>query len=64
MRITISVNSTLDIEAACKALSHFIKEKKPEDGTSDIWGIGINGTHYFCVGVKKNGNYTVKQSSW
>ena len=61
MRITINVNSTLDVEAAITALRHFISEKKPDDGTSDVWGIGITGGTYFSVGVKPNGNYTVKQ---
>lgn len=61
MRITINVNSNLDVEAAMAALRHFIKEKKPDDGTSDVWGIGITGGTYFSVGVKPNGNYTVKQ---
>jgi len=61
MRITINVNSTLDIESAIAALRHFIKEKKPDDGTSDTWGVGITGGTYFSVGVKPNGNYTVKQ---
>ena len=61
MRTTINVNSTLDVEAAMAALRHFIKEKKPGDGTSDVWGIGSTGGTYFSVGVKPNGNYTVKQ---
>ncbi|MGV3842719.1 hypothetical protein HV265_15910 [Citrobacter sp. RHBSTW-00678] len=61
MRITMTVNSTLDIESAIAALRHFISEKKPNDGTSDVWGIGITGGTYFSVGVKTNGNYTVKQ---
>ena len=61
MRTTINVNSTLDVEAAMAALRHFIKEKKPGDGTSDVWGIGITDGTYFSVGVKPNGNYTVKQ---
>lgn len=61
MRITITVDSTLDIEPAVTALMHFIKEKKPDDGTSDVWGIGITGGTYFSVGVKPNGNYAVKQ---
>lgn len=61
MRITINVNSTLDIESAIAALRHFIKEKKPDDGTNDVWGVGITGGTYFAVGVKPNGNYTVKQ---
>jgi hypothetical protein len=63
MRITINLNSnsTLDIESAIAALRHFIKEKKPDDGTSDVWGVGITGGAYFSVGVKPNGNYTVKQ---
>lgn len=61
MRITINVNSTLDIESAIAALRKFISEKKPNDGTSDVWGIGITGGTYFAVGVKPNGNYTVKQ---
>ncbi|HGY3698898.1 TPA: hypothetical protein ACNVXF_000168 [Citrobacter freundii] len=63
MRITINVNSTPDVEAAITALRHFIKEKKPDDGTSDVWGIGITGGAYFSVGVKPNGNYTVKQQN-
>ncbi|HEE9947448.1 TPA: hypothetical protein R8G39_005077, partial [Citrobacter freundii] len=50
MRITINVNSTPDVEAAITALRHFIKEKKPDDGTSDVWGIGITGGAYFSVG--------------
>lgn len=61
MRITMTVNSTLDIESAIAALRKFISEKKPTDGTSDVWGIGITGGTYFAVGVKPNGNYTVKQ---
>lgn len=61
MRITMTVNSTLDIERAIAALRKFISEKKPDDGTSDVWGIGITGGTYFLVGVKPNGNYTVKQ---
>ncbi|MDH0387954.1 MAG: hypothetical protein RR184_11885 [Citrobacter sp.] len=61
MRITMMVNSTLDIEKAIVALQRFISEKKPNDGTSDVWGIGITGGTYFSVGVKPNGNYTVKQ---
>lgn len=63
MRITINVNSTTDVETAITALRHFIKEKKPDDGTSDVWGIGITGGAYFSVGVKPNGNYTVKQQN-
>ncbi|EKW0743306.1 hypothetical protein N0P44_003335 [Citrobacter freundii] len=63
MRITMTVNSTLDIESAIAALRKFIKEKKPDDGTSDVWGIGITGGAYFSVGVKPNGNYTVKQQN-
>lgn len=61
MRITMTVNSTLDVESAIAALRKFISEKKPNDGTSDVWGIGITGGTYFSVGVKPNGNYTVKQ---
>ena len=61
MRITMTVNSTLDIENAIAALRKFISEKKPDDGTSNVWGIGITGGTYFAVGVKPNGNYTVKQ---
>lgn len=61
MRITMTVNSTLDIESAIAALRKFISEKKPDDGTSDVWGIGITGGTYFSVGVKPSGNYTVKQ---
>lgn len=61
MRITMMVNSTMDIESAIAALRKFISEKKPNDGTSDVWGIGITGVTYFSVGVKPNGNYTVKQ---
>ena len=61
MRITMTVNSTLDIENAIAAMRKFISEKKPDDGTSDVWGIGITGGTYFSVGVKPNGNYTVKQ---
>lgn len=61
MRITMTVNSTLDIESAIAALRKFISEKKPNDVTSDVWGIGITGGTYFEVGVKPNGNYTVKQ---
>ncbi|MDU2022085.1 MAG: hypothetical protein E6736_17810 [Leclercia adecarboxylata] len=63
MRITITVNSTLNIESAITALRKFISEKKPDDGTSDVWGIGITGGTYFSVGVKPNGNYTVKQQN-
>ncbi|MBI1681394.1 hypothetical protein [Citrobacter portucalensis] len=61
MRITMTVNSTLDIEKAIVALQRFISEKKPNDGTSDVWGFSITGGTYFSVGVKQNGNYTVKQ---
>ena len=61
MRITMTVNSTLDIESAIAALRKFISEKKPDDGTSEVWGIGISDGAYFEVGVKPNGNYTVKQ---
>lgn len=61
MRITMTVNSTLDIESAIAALRKFISEKKPNDGTSDVWGIGITDGTYFSVGIKPNGNYTVKQ---
>lgn len=61
MRITMTVNSTMDIDSAIAALRKFISEKKPDDGTSDVWGIGITGGTYFSVGVKPNGNYTVKQ---
>lgn len=61
MRITMTVNSATDIESAISALRKFISEKKPADGTSDVWGIGITGGTYFSVGVKPNGNYTVKQ---
>lgn len=61
MRITINVNSTLDIESAIAALRKFINEKKPDDGTSEVWGIRITDGTYFSVGVKQNGNYTVKQ---
>lgn len=63
MRITMTVNSTLDIESAITALRKFISEKTPDDGTSDVWGIGITGGTYFSVGVKPNGNYTVKQQN-
>ncbi|HDD9657627.1 TPA: hypothetical protein PBQ90_003733 [Escherichia coli] len=63
MRITMMVNSALDIESAIAALRKFISEKKPNDGTSDSWGIGITGGTYFSVGVKPNGNYTVKQQN-
>lgn len=63
MRITMTVNSTLDIESAIAALRKFINEKKPNDGTSDVWGIGITDGTYFSVGVKPNGNYTVKQQN-
>lgn len=61
MRITMTVNTVKDIEGAIAALRKFISEKKPDDGTSDVWGIGITGGTYFSVGVKPNGNYTVKQ---
>ncbi|HEB0944440.1 TPA: hypothetical protein RY286_000035 [Enterobacter cloacae] len=61
MRITMTVNSAKDIESAIAALRQFISEKKPDDGTSDVWGIGINDGTYFSVGIKPNGNYTVKQ---
>ncbi|HFF3788875.1 TPA: hypothetical protein ACGCGF_003049 [Enterobacter mori] len=61
MRITMTVNSTLDIESAIAALRKFISEKKQNDGTSEVWGIGITGGSYFAVGIKPNGNYTVKQ---
>lgn len=60
MRITITVNSTLDIEAAIAVLRVFIKDKKPGDGTSDTWGMTLSN-QFFTVGVKPNGNYTVKQ---
>ena len=62
MRVTISVKSKSDIEAATVALNHFIREKKPDDGTSTSWGIGITGNHYFSVSEKKNGSYSVIQS--
>ncbi|MDN4567997.1 hypothetical protein QY051_02105 [Enterobacter hormaechei] len=61
MRITMTVNSMLDIESAIAVLRKFISEKKPNDGTSEVWGIGITGGSYFAVGIKPNGNYTVKQ---
>ena len=61
MRITMTVNSVKDIECAIAALRKFISEKKPNDGTSEVWGIGITGSSYFAVGIKPNGNYTVKQ---
>ena len=61
MRITMTVNSVQDIESSIAALRKFIREKKPNDGTSDVWWIGITGGTYFAVGVKPNGNYTVKQ---
>jgi len=61
VRITITVDSTLDIESAVTALRHFIREKKTVDGTSDVWGIGTNDKKYFSVRVKPNGNYAVKQ---
>ncbi|EPM9892214.1 hypothetical protein [Enterobacter hormaechei] len=61
MRITMTVNSTLDIESAIAALRKFISEKKPNDGTSEVWGIGITGGSYFTVGIKPNVSYTVKQ---
>ncbi|MEQ0227577.1 hypothetical protein ABLV17_07305 [Klebsiella sp. CN_Kp091] len=61
MRITFNIHSKADIESAISALRHFISEKKSGDGTSDTWGIGITGGTYFAVGVKTNGNYTVKQ---
>lgn len=61
MRITMTVNSRMDIESAISALRKFISEKKPDDGTSDVWGIGITGGTYFAVGIKPNCNYTVKQ---
>ncbi|CAH3843529.1 Uncharacterised protein [Enterobacter cloacae] len=61
MRITMTVNSVQDIESSIAALRKFISEKKQGDGTSDVWGIGITDGTYFSVGVKPNGNYTVKQ---
>ncbi len=61
MRITMTVNSVQDIESSIAALRKFISEKKPGDGTSDVWGIGITGGSYVAVGIKPNGNYTVKQ---
>lgn len=64
MRITMTVNSAADIESAIAALRKFISEKKPDDGTSDVWGVGVTGGTYFSVGVKPNGNYTVKQQEW
>ncbi|MDT0208478.1 hypothetical protein [Serratia marcescens] len=63
MRITMTIESRDDLEAAMAALRHFIKEKRVGDGTSDSWGIGIADSRYFCVELKKNGNYSVKQSS-
>ncbi len=61
MRITMTVNTVKDIEGAIAAMRKFISEKKPNDGTSQVWGIGITGGSYFAVGIKPNGNYTVKQ---
>lgn len=63
MRITMTIESRDDLEAAMAALRHFIKEKRDGDGTADAWGIGIADSGYFCVELKKNGNYSVKQSS-
>ncbi|EME1467111.1 hypothetical protein LL394_005251 [Serratia marcescens] len=63
MRITMTIESRDDLEAAMAALRHFIKEKRAGDGTSDSWGIGIADSRYFCVELKRNGNYSVKQSS-
>lgn len=62
MRITITVNSKDDVEAAITALRFFMAEKKDGDGTSSTWGIGVTVGEYFSVGIKKNGNYTVKHS--
>lgn len=62
MRITMTIKSKDDLEAAIAALRHFIKEKRAGDGTADSWGIGIKDSSYFCVEAKKNGNYSVKQS--
>lgn len=58
MRITINIESTLDIQNAIVALNHFIKNKKPDDSTNDIWAMKSGGM-WFEVGVKKNGNYSV-----
>lgn len=63
MRVTITIKSRDDLDAAISALRHFIKEKRDGDGTADSWGIGIGGAAHFCVEAKKNGNYSVKQSS-
>ena len=61
MRITINVNSTLDIESPITAFRTFIKDKKPCDGTADAWGMMLSNQQFLTVGVKPNGNYTVKQ---
>lgn len=63
MRVTITIKSRDDLETAISALRYFIKEKREGDGTADSWGIGMLGAGYFCVEAKKNGNYSVKQSS-
>ncbi|HHQ6628445.1 TPA: hypothetical protein ACSTL5_005029 [Serratia fonticola] len=62
MRVTLSIKGKSSLPLAVAALNHFIKEKKPDDGTADSWGIGIHDAAYFIVSVKKNGNYSVKQS--
>lgn len=62
MRITMTIKSKDDLEAAIAALRHFIKEKRDGDGAVDSWGIGIKDSSFFCVEAKKNGNYSVKQS--
>lgn len=41
MRITMTVNSAQDIESSIAALRKFISEKKPGDGTSDVWGSAL-----------------------
>lgn len=61
MRITFNIKSVQDVESAYTALTHFIKQKKPNDGTSNVWGIGITGGNYFAVEAKPNGNFSVKQ---
>ncbi|WP_336994843.1 hypothetical protein [Leclercia adecarboxylata] len=52
MRITMTVKSTLDIERAITALRHFITEKKPDDGTSDVWGDWNQWRHLLFSGRK------------
>lgn len=63
MRVTITIKSRDDLDAAISALRYFIKEKRDGDGTNNSWGIGMTDSSYFSVEAKKNGNYSVKQSN-